>query len=478
MTDLDGLESAAEGLVEGPLHQPLEPPLEPLESHAESVPSSPRNEAARAARRTSRGSRTFWGSTPRCSGDGRSGYPVALRASGGIGRRAGFRCLCPQGRGGSSPPSPTGRSHADFALGVAAPGSRSISPVSRAERRAQAQSPPHTYVSDVRGVGEKVHNGGSSPTILLGATPRFHRIGCPDPSGMQGRTGTHWNHGTRTHPPSFYCRRSLSPRATAPLPSGRHRGSSTKPHRTGQRGSRPAVSRRHRPAPAADQGRRGPPRPGHRGRQGRTRDPRHRRQGPHPRREARPRSGSSARARTPSASSSSRTCGWSCRSPSATRRRACRSSTWSRRATSASSTRSRSSTGARASSSRRTRRGGSARRSSAASPTRAAPSACPSTPPTTSPGSRRSAPGSRRASAVRRRSTSSRPSSTSLPSGSRSSSRTSREPVSLETPVGEDGETELGDLVEDRGAESPYESAARAMLPGRDREAAGRARRA
>ncbi len=39
------------------------------------------------------------------------------------------------------------------------------------------------------------------------------------------------------------------------------------------------------------------------------------------------------------------------------------------------------------------------------------------------------------------------------------------EPVSLETPVGEDGETELGDLVEDRGAESPFESAARAMLP-------------
>ena len=31
----------------------------------------------------------------------------ATRASGGIGRRAGFRCLCPSGRGGSSPPSPT-----------------------------------------------------------------------------------------------------------------------------------------------------------------------------------------------------------------------------------------------------------------------------------------------------------------------------------------------------------------------------------
>jgi hypothetical protein len=29
------------------------------------------------------------------------------RASGGIGRRAGFRFLCPKGCGGSSPPSPT-----------------------------------------------------------------------------------------------------------------------------------------------------------------------------------------------------------------------------------------------------------------------------------------------------------------------------------------------------------------------------------
>src|ERR1700720_2722638 len=31
------------------------------------------------------------------------------RASGGIGRRAGFRFLCPKGCGGSSPPSPTPR---------------------------------------------------------------------------------------------------------------------------------------------------------------------------------------------------------------------------------------------------------------------------------------------------------------------------------------------------------------------------------
>ena len=39
VTDLDGLESAAEGLVEGALHQPLEPALEPLESHGASVPA-------------------------------------------------------------------------------------------------------------------------------------------------------------------------------------------------------------------------------------------------------------------------------------------------------------------------------------------------------------------------------------------------------------------------------------------------------
>src|SRR5688572_8402994 len=32
---------------------------------------------------------------------------AASRASGGIGRRAGFRCQCPKGRGGSTPPSRT-----------------------------------------------------------------------------------------------------------------------------------------------------------------------------------------------------------------------------------------------------------------------------------------------------------------------------------------------------------------------------------
>src|SRR6185312_13171962 len=40
----------------------------------------------------------------------------ATRASGGIGRRAGFRCQCPQGRGGSSPPSRTSTDDVPFRI--------------------------------------------------------------------------------------------------------------------------------------------------------------------------------------------------------------------------------------------------------------------------------------------------------------------------------------------------------------------------
>ncbi len=36
------------------------------------------------------------------------GYAIKLRRSGGIGRRAGLKIQCPQGRGGSSPLSGTG----------------------------------------------------------------------------------------------------------------------------------------------------------------------------------------------------------------------------------------------------------------------------------------------------------------------------------------------------------------------------------
>ncbi|HEV2370182.1 MAG TPA: sigma-70 family RNA polymerase sigma factor [Acidimicrobiales bacterium] len=40
------------------------------------------------------------------------------------------------------------------------------------------------------------------------------------------------------------------------------------------------------------------------------------------------------------------------------------------------------------------------------------------------------------------------------------------EPLSLSEPLREDGDAELGDVVEDRGAPSPFEEAAIAMLPG------------
>ncbi len=39
-------------------------------------------------------------------------------------------------------------------------------------------------------------------------------------------------------------------------------------------------------------------------------------------------------------------------------------------------------------------------------------------------------------------------------------------PLSLSSPLGEEGDAVLGDIVEDRGAESPFEAAAIAMLPG------------
>jgi RNA polymerase sigma factor (sigma-70 family) len=44
--------------------------------------------------------------------------------------------------------------------------------------------------------------------------------------------------------------------------------------------------------------------------------------------------------------------------------------------------------------------------------------------------------------------------------------RFANDPASLDEPVGEDGDSELSDFVEDRGAESPFDAAARSMLPG------------
>ncbi len=45
--------------------------------------------------------------------------------------------------------------------------------------------------------------------------------------------------------------------------------------------------------------------------------------------------------------------------------------------------------------------------------------------------------------------------------------RFAAEPLSLSEPLREDGDAELGDVVEDRSAESPFEVAASALLPTR-----------
>ena len=43
--------------------------------------------------------------------------------------------------------------------------------------------------------------------------------------------------------------------------------------------------------------------------------------------------------------------------------------------------------------------------------------------------------------------------------------RFAAEPLSLSEPLREDGDAEIGDVVEDRSAESPFEVAATALLP-------------
>ena len=157
--------------------------------------------------------------------------------------------------------------------------------------------------------------------------------------------------------------------------------------------------------------------------------------------------------RRPSSGSSSRTSASSCRSPSATSPPGCRCSTSSRRATSGSSGRSRSSTTARASSSPPTPRGGSARPSAAASPTRAAPSACRRTSSTRWPCCRR-----RRARCSR--SSGREPTAAELArahrhgrsTGSRRRCSATADVISLSAGVGEDA-TEFGDLLADENAE-------------------------
>ena len=95
---------------------------------------------------------------------------------------------------------------------------------------------------------------------------------------------------------------------------------------------------------------------------------------------------------------------------------------------------------------------------------RAARSASRSTPATRSPVCRRPVRVWSSSSAGRRRCPSSPPRSRCRRTRS-PRLRFAAEPLSLSEPLREDGDAELGDIVEDRSAESPFEVAATALLP-------------
>ena len=98
--DLDGAQARPEGAGERPLDHLLQPLLEVPQSHRGRRLAMVRPGRHPPAVRPA--PIRMWGVAEGCAT-----VSTPTRASGGIGRRAGFRCLCPSGRGGSSPPSPT-----------------------------------------------------------------------------------------------------------------------------------------------------------------------------------------------------------------------------------------------------------------------------------------------------------------------------------------------------------------------------------
>ena len=112
--ELDRLHLAAEGAREGAVDGPLDPLLEAVENSHVVPPSvlARAGGAAPAPGRSGAGTASLTAARQAvgCTADAAVLASSGARASGGIGRRARFRSVCPKGRGGSTPPSRT-RAH-------------------------------------------------------------------------------------------------------------------------------------------------------------------------------------------------------------------------------------------------------------------------------------------------------------------------------------------------------------------------------
>src|SRR5690606_34638623 len=107
------------------------------------------------------------------------------RASGGIGRRAGFRCQCPQGRGGSSPPSRTRRGEAPGRTMSSGRGPLASGGSGRARTPGGRRSVLVPGLGHVPGVGVLQRLGEEAlGYVLIGDTPQE----TVDRRGAHGRT--------------------------------------------------------------------------------------------------------------------------------------------------------------------------------------------------------------------------------------------------------------------------------------------------
>jgi hypothetical protein len=194
---------------------------------------------------------------PRCRARRRVGTLRAPpRAGGGIGRRARFRSVCPNGHGGSSPPSPTTTPHVAVPPYPPGPGrdgqgphaQRPVTRLRAAGRRrwCSSLSPnlmtrPRTAVTIRRRRGRRgTHRAGPgrSRTAFLGARPAVATGGCP--RGAGGDVSRPRSNAGSVHP------QRRGPGAT-PTPLRRRRATATPADRSDCRGVARDGGRSRRP---------------------------------------------------------------------------------------------------------------------------------------------------------------------------------------------------------------------------------------